>query len=135
MAVVAGDVLRVYVDGTVVGYATSTTINLSTELDQLAPTSVSGDAFNTVKPRRKSGTITTNALYGTSTNKDFKDLFTAWDGDSSVTIAFKYDSAGEWNIAGTAYITNLTANGSVSQDATLSVTFAFSGAITLTDIT
>ena len=77
MAVVDGGNLRVYVGGTAVAYATSSTINLTAQVDELAPTSVSDAQFTVVKPRRRSGNIATNALYGTSDNYDFKDLFDA----------------------------------------------------------
>ena len=96
MAVVDGADLRVYIDGTVIAFATSSTINLNAEFDQLAPTAAGDASFNVIKPRRQNGTINTNALYGTSSNKDFKDLFTAYSTQASVSIAFKYDSAGEW---------------------------------------
>jgi len=65
MAVVDGGNLRVYVGGTAVAYATSSTINLTAQVDELAPTSVSDAQFTVVKPRRRSGNIATNALYGT----------------------------------------------------------------------
>jgi len=131
MAVVDGGNLRVYVGGTAVAYATSSTINLTAQVDELAPTSVSDAQFTVVKPRRRSGNIATNALYGTSDNYDFKDLFDAWKAGTSLTIAFEVAETGEWEVSGSAYITALSATGAVSQDGSVRATFTFSGATSI----
>jgi len=135
MAVVDGGLVRVYIGGTAVAYATSSTINLSTEVDKLAPTSASAAEYDVIVPRRRAGNLNINALYGTSANYDFKDLFDAWEAGTEVTVAFKYDNAGDWNISSNAYITGLSVTGAVNQDATARATITFSGAISIETIT
>jgi len=132
MAVVDGGEFRIRIGGTVVGYATSSTINLKTALDKVAAASVSSSAWQNYSPGRRSATLNTNALYGTSANYDFKDLWDAWVVGSSVSIEFGKDSTDEWELAGTAYIESLSATGAVSQDSTCRASFKFSGAVTLT---
>jgi len=134
MAVVDGGELRVYIGGTPIAFATSSTINLTSQVDELAPTSVSDASFTVVKPRRRSISISTNALYGASTNYDFKDLYDAWKAGTSVTIAFKTTTTGEWEVSGTAYVTGISASASVSQDASVRATFTISGETSITVI-
>lgn len=132
MAVVDGALLRVYVNGTAVAYATSSTINLTTEVDQIAPTSVSDAAFSVIKPRRKTGNIATNSLYGVSSNYDFADLYSAWNNGTALTVAYKSAGSEEWQVSASAYITSLSSSAAVQQDASLRITFQFSGTTTLT---
>lgn len=135
MAVLDGGAVRVYIDGTAVAFATSSTINLQSQVDELAPSSAGAASYTTIKPRRKSGSININALYGTAATKDFKDLYDAWSADTAVSIVFKYDNAGDWQISGTAYITQLSVTAAVNQDATCRATITFSGATALATIT
>lgn len=131
MAVIDGGEFRVKVSGVVIGYATSSTINLSTQLDKIAATGVSAAAWDNYTPGRRSATINTNALYGTSTNKNFADLWNAWVNGNSVSIEFGSPGAGEWKFAGTAYIKSLSATGAVAQDSTARASFQFSGPVAL----
>lgn len=132
MAVIDGALLRVYVNGTAVAFATSSTINLTTEVDQIAPTSVSDAAFNVIKPRRKTGNIATNALYGSSASYDFGDLYDAWNNGTAVTVAYKSAGSSEWIVSSSAYVTSISSSAAVQQDASLRCTFQFSGATTVT---
>lgn len=131
MAIIDGGELRVYIGGDPIAYATSSTINLTAQVDQLAPTSVSDAPFTVIKPRRKSGNISTNSLYGTGSNYDFKQMFDAWNNGTQLTIAFKSPNSGEWQVSSSAYITSLSATGAVSEDSSLRATIQFSGAITI----
>jgi len=135
MSVLTGDLVRVYIDGTAVAYATSATINLQTELDKIAPTSASAASFTVVKPRRESGNININALYGLAANYDFKDLYDAWEAGTAITVAWKYENAGDWQISSSAYITAISATAAVNQDATKRATITFSGSSSIAVIT
>jgi hypothetical protein len=135
MSVLTGDLVRVYIDGTAVAYATSATINLQTELDKIAPTSAGAASFTVVKPRRKSGNININALYGTATNYDFKDLYDAWEAGTAITVVWKYASAGEWQVSSSAYSTAISGTAAVNQDVTKRATITFSGATSIATIT
>jgi len=132
MSVVDGNLLRVYVGGTAIAYATSSTLNLTAQVDELAPTSSSAAAFTVVKPRRKSGSISTNALYGAAANYDFEDIFDAWKNGTALTIAFSSPGTDEWEVSSSAYVSQVSASGSVREDASLRITFVFSGTITRT---
>lgn len=134
MAVLDGGGFRVKIDSTVVAYATSSTINLSTQMEKVAATSSGASSWQNVTPGRKKANLNTNALYGTSTNKDFEDLWNAWVNSTSVSIEFGTFESGEWKMAGTAYIATLSATGAVSQDATARATFEFTGAVTLSTV-
>lgn len=134
MAVTDGSLLRIYLNGVAIAYATSSTINLSSEVDVLAPTSSAAAAWENIAPRRKKGTISTNALYGTSLLIDWKQLYDAWDADTLIAIAWRSTLTGEWSITGNAYITSLSATGAVSQDATHRATFRFSGDISIAEL-
>lgn len=135
MAVVDGTLLRIYIGGTAIAYSTSSTLNLTTEVDEIAPTSASAANFTVIKPRRKGGSISTNALYGAAASKDFKDLYDAWENDTQLSIAFKSPDSGEWEVSSNAYVTSLSTTGAVNQDATLRATFSFSGSTSITTVT
>lgn len=135
MAVIDGGAFRVKIDGTVVAYATSSTINLTTQMEKVAATSSGAAAWQNVTPGRKRAVLNTNALYGQDTNKDWEDMWNAWVNGSSVSIEFGNYDSGDWKMAGTAYIQSLSATGAVSQDATARATFEFDGAVTLSTVT
>lgn len=134
MAVIDGGEFRVKIDGTVVAYATSSTINLSTQMEKVAATASSSSAWQNVTPGRKRAVLNTNALYGQNTNKDWQDLWNAWVNGTPVSIEFGNYSTGDWKMAGTAYIQSLSATGAVSQDATARASFEFDGAVTLSTV-
>ena len=131
MAVIDGGEFRVKVGGKVVAFATSSTINLSTEYAEIAPVATANAEWKSIVPIRKKASIDTNALMGTSDNYDFGDLWDAWTNGTLISIEFSSEKALHWSITANAYIASLSATGAVSQDSTIRAKFEIDGLATL----
>jgi TP901-1 family phage major tail protein len=124
--------MRFFNSGVSLGFATECTISFAAEMRELAHKDTVGDGggFREVAPGQKSGSGSTSGLYAESDNAA-ATLFTAWEAGTALTITFATETTGDKIWSGTAYITSLEINAPNNENVTYSVSFDFSGAITM----
>ena len=128
--VINGTNLRFYWEGTVIGEATSCTLNLSRETrETLTKDNVS--SWTQYQPGRKSGTCDIEGLISyDTTNTDVKDIFTAYDAGTSITMRFTTDVVGAPYWECDVLITSLTLSAAVEENSTYSASGTITGAVT-----
>ena len=128
--IVEGKNLRVYVNGSAIGYATSFTLNLTTSMIETIHKD-SGDNIERAPDQNDwSGTgeyFISFAADGARTLVD--NLFTAWNGQTAVTAVFQTEVTGDLTFTGSAYINELSLTGAVGERATGSWGFVGNGAL------
>lgn len=127
-----GTDFRLYVDGNAVAYATSFTLSLSRNINELIHKDNPGDGWREINTDNttKSGTITVEALYAEDgANNKPVDLFGYFDNATLVTVSAKTSDTGDTSFDGSAYITSLDFNGPVNETATFSATLEVTGQI------
>lgn len=149
--IIQGDDLMCWADASVVGYASSVSLTLST-----ATTTVSnkdaGNGWESLLATTKSWTATTEHLYAQSVytgEKTYDDLFAAWSQGTPLTLDFALnqnggkttgriadvdDTSAGWTQNGNIYegqalITSLALTGKNGESATYTVEFKGSGEI------
>ena len=127
-----GTDFRLYLDGNAVAYATSFTLSLSRNVNELIHKDNPGDGWREINTDNttKSGTVTIEALYAEdgSNNKPI-DLFGHFDQATLLTFSAKTDTSGDSSYDGSGYITSLDFNGPVNETATFSATLEVTGQI------
>jgi len=131
MAIADSTKVRVYIGGSIIDYEQNASVNWTQEFDQIAPTGSSDAAFTVVKPRRKSGTMTINAYYGTGSNNDYETLFNAWKAGTELTILYEDPASGEWSLSGSAYVQSLSTTSAKGQDPTYNASLIISGEVSI----
>jgi len=130
--IVNGTAIGVYVGSTKVAHATdgSISINMAT---RDATTKDSGGWTDRLEGVR-SWSITCNALFAYDATYGLSDLFSALNNRSTVTVKFSTEVTGDKAYSGTAYVTSIEANAGTEENATYSVTFEGTGALSETTI-
>lgn len=134
--VINGTSLRVYIGGNVVAYATSSNIDMSTELRETIHKDNPGSGFREVAPGQKSATIGVEAfLNEDGANNAWGDLFAAWTGRTEIEWVYSTEASGDTRLSGNGYITSLSSTAPVEENSTVSLTIEVNGAITKVTIT
>lgn len=130
--IVNGHYLRFYDGGTALAKATECEINFAVEMRETAHKDTSGTngGWKSVAPGQKSGTGSTSLLYSEETNS-FATLWAKYAAGTALTLTFKTGVSGDHVWTGTAYITDMKLNAPNNQNVTASISFEFSGEITL----
>lgn len=111
-----------------VGCAQSSTLSLSTEFIQASCKGDSG--WNEGVPGAKSWTMSTDGLYQLDANMGVIDFFDLWNNKTKVTLKFGTATTGDEQFQGEAYVVSLEMNAPNGEEATYSVSFQGTGAIT-----
>lgn len=135
-----------FVNNKSIAYATSHTLTLSTETQQI--NSKDHGTYTSQLPVSRAWELTSENLY---TDGDFETLFDAWANGTKLTVIWGKRSESDSVVVadgdaanytpltsgtdnnywtGSAYITSLTANANTKENATYSVTLTGTGAIT-----
>jgi hypothetical protein len=134
--VINGTLLRLYIGGNAVAYATSSTLDLTTALRETIHKDNPGSGDREVEPGQKSGTCSFEALYSEDgDNNDFAELFDAWKDRTKLTCMISTEVAGDTKYTFEAYLTSLSSTGPVEENATFSGTLEITGSITKAAIT
>lgn len=134
--VINGTLLRLYIGGSAVAYATSCTLSMNTELRETIHKDNPGSGNREIETGQKSGSISFDALYssdGAANAPD--DLFTTWDNRTSISWIISTEVAGDVKYTGSGYITSLELNAPVEENSTISGTIEIDGSITKATIT
>lgn len=133
--IINGTDLRVYVGGNAVAYATEGSISLSREFTEQLHKDNAGSGWTERSAHTKSGTITCSALYADdAASSNLNELFTSWDGGTTVTVKFSTEVTGDDFWSGSFLVESLELNAPDKDDASYSVTFISTGAITMSQV-
>lgn len=131
MAIFNGTDLGVYIGTTLIAAATDVSLTLNAETIDI--TTKDSAAFRELLPGVRSGSISVSGLidYVDAANKDFIDLYAAWEGRTELTLKFSKATlgTGEASFGANAYITSLEQSGGTEDTASYSATFELTGTI------
>jgi len=132
MAVLTGNKVRVYRNGTPVAYATTCTMDLSVEFIDIAPVNSEDARWRVARPRRISATVSVSALYSEDADDHrFDDAFDDISGVSDLTIMVQGDG---FQYEGDGYAESISLNAGAGQVASWTATFVLSGQVEKTAI-
>lgn len=128
--IVNGTDLRIYVDGEVVGHATSCSISLSMETRDILTKDLVG-GYTTAKPGRRSWSGSTEGLLAyDAPGQKVSDLVTLFNNGTEIIVRFTTDETGDTYWEGTALPTSIELGGPVEDNSTYSVSFTGVGNLT-----
>jgi TP901-1 family phage major tail protein len=135
MAVVNGTNLRIYDGAVPLGYATSCTLDMSSETrETLSKDSVSSWAEFEVGQLSATlsfeGFFSEDTTINSNTVKSIRDIFTKFSAKTAISWRFTTDTATEVQYSGSGYITALNYSAPVEENATYSGTITVNGAVT-----
>jgi TP901-1 family phage major tail protein len=131
MAIFNGTDLGVYIGSTLIAAATDVSLTLNAETIDI--TTKDSAAFRELLPGVRSGSISVSGLidYVDTSNKDFIDLYAAWE--TRAVLSLKFSKAnlqtGDASFAANAFITSLEQSGGTEDTASYSATFELTGVI------
>lgn len=136
MAIEQGSDLRIYDNDVPIGYATTCTFSGSTSMTEVIHKDSVGN-FSDKSPSTQSWTMTTEAFVSQdatingSSRRNAVYLRTAWKNRTKLYLQWSTGSSGDGTMYGYAYISQYDENAAANEDATLSVTFEGTGAISI----
>jgi TP901-1 family phage major tail protein len=131
MAIFNGTDLGVYIGSTLIAAATDVTLTLNAETIDI--TTKDSSAFRELLPGLRSGSMSVSGLidYVDASNKDFLDLYGAWESRTALVLKFSRSSlaTGEASFSASGFVTSLEQSGGTEDTATYSATFELTGLI------
>jgi len=116
-----GTNLLVYIGGTAIGCATSSSISLN--MSTIDTTCKDSAGWTDGIAGLRDWSIDTEALTQFDATYGFNDLVTAWKNRTLVTVRFSTNVTGDEYFEGTAYITSLSEDAPMEDVTTFSVSF------------
>ena len=126
--VINGSLLTVKVGGSLI--AAGTTHNFSPTAAVRYTTNKDNLGWRTIMPGVKSWTCSGTHMFTFDATYGYAQLFTAWTNRSICAITFGSATAGDTYFSGSAYITSLPVDAPSEENATFTVQFEGTGAIT-----
>jgi len=136
--VLNGTDFRIWVSGEAIGYSTSCSLSMSAELRETIHKDNPGSGWRTFKIGQKQATITVDAFYNTDANsaysnrKDPDDIATLFINETQFEWQFRAAS-GDDMYSGSGYITEMSIESPVEDNATYSLTIEVDGAVAIGD--
>jgi predicted secreted protein len=132
VGIVNGHYLRFFDGGVAIAKATECTISWAVEMRETAHKDTAGDGggWKEVAPGQKSGTGSTSGLYAEDTNS-FATLYGKMAAGTAITGTFTTGESGDSVWYFTGYITSMELNAPNNENVTYSISFEFSGEVTL----
>ena len=131
MAIFYGSDLGVYIGSTLIAAATDVTLTLNAATIDI--TTKDSSAFRELLPGLRSGSMSVSGLidYVDASNKDFLDLYGAWESRTALVLKFSKSSlaTGEASFSASGFVTSLEQSGGTEDTATYSATFELTGLI------
>ena len=130
-----GTNLRVYVAGDLVGHATSCSLSLSMSIREILDKD-SVNAYSGGAAGQRSASLTFEALGSEDTTlntvavQSMATLLTQFNSDTAFAWKFTTDVTGDVEVSGTGFLTDVSINAAVEENATLSGTITVVGAPT-----
>lgn len=134
--VLNGTDFRIWVSGEAIGYSTSCSLSMSAELRETIHKDNPGSGWRTFSIGQKQATITVDAFYNTDANsvytarKDPDDIATLFINETQFEWQFRAAS-GDDMYSGSGYITEMSIESPVEDNATYSMTIEVNGAVAI----
>ena len=123
-----GKLIGVYVNGTLIGCATSGTLRV--EADSIDATCKDSDAWGSSLAGRRSWGMDVDALVKLDATEGMEQSIDYILNDTSVTLKFSTEETGDVYYTGTAIATSVEVNAANNEVTSWSVSFAGQGALT-----
>jgi len=134
--VLNGTDFRIWVSGEAIGYSTSCSLSMSAELRETIHKDNPGSGWRTFLIGQKSATITVDAFYNTDANsvysarKDPDDVAALFINETPFQWQFRAAS-GDDMYSGSGYVTEMSIDSPVEDNATYSLTIEVNGAVAI----
>ena len=134
--VLNGTDFRIWVSGEAIGYSTSCSLSMSAELRETIHKDNPGSGWRTFSMGQKSATITVDAFYNTDANsvysarKDPDDVAALFINETPFQWQFRAAS-GDDMYSGSGYVTEMSIDSPVEDNATYSLTIEVNGAVAI----
>ena len=133
MSVFNGDLMVIKVGSTVVAELTNCELTASTNMFEITSKESGGLKEILAGNSEWSATADINVDF-VSSNWDAADMWAAWSAKTALSIVVTNGVTGDKQFAGTAYVDNVTYTGPQGDKASGTVSFAGTGALTITSI-
>lgn len=136
--VLNGTDFRIWVSGEAIGYSTSCSLSMSAELRETIHKDNPGSGWRTFTVGQKSASITVDAFYNTDANsaytnrKDPDDVASLFINETQFEWQFRAAS-GDDLYSGSGYVTEMSIDSPVEDNATYSLTIEVNGAVAISD--
>lgn len=136
--VLNGTDFRIWVSGEAIGYSTSCSLSMSAELRETIHKDNPGSGWRTFSVGQKSASITVDAFYNTDANsaytdrKDPDDIAALFINETPFQWQFRAAS-GDDMYSGSGYVTEMSIDSPVEDNATYSLTIEVNGAVAIAD--
>jgi len=127
---VDGNAVGIYMGDTLIGCATSASLDLSTNMTDA--TCKDNNGQEQVKPGQKMWGMSLDGMFAFDSTMGWMDLFEAWDAGTLLTLKWGTDEVGDTSYSGSAYIDSLSASAPLNEVVTYNVNFKGTGVITAT---
>lgn len=133
VGVINGTMLLVYIDSThPIALSTTCSLVLNSDMRDISNKDAAG--WKKVLPGMKNWTVSCEGLVAYDTSYNYQYLLAAQLAGTAFSLSFKStNTAGDYYFSGSAYITTVNLTAQNEANATFSVSFQGSGALTLTD--
>ncbi len=134
--VLNGTDFRIWVSGEAIGYSTSCSLSMSAELRETIHKDNPGSGWRTFSIGQKSATISVDAFYNTDANsvysarKDPDDVAALFINETPFQWQFRAAS-GDDMYSGSGYVTEMSIDSPVEDNATYSLTIEVNGAVAI----
>lgn len=134
--VLNGTDFRIWVSGEAIGYSTSCSLSMSAELRETIHKDNPSGGWRTFSIGQKQASITVDAFYNTDANsaytarKDADDIATLFINETQFEWQFRAAS-GDDMYSGSGYITEMSIESPVEDNATYSMTIEVNGAVAI----
>lgn len=132
--IINGTLLRIYLDGTAIAYATECRLSFTREFREVLTKDSPGSGWAESYPGRKSGEMSTSVLYAdtgdANTNVKPSALFDALDNGTPLILRYTTDVAGDTFYQVSGYCANWDNTSVVEDNVALDVSFRLHGAPT-----
>ena len=134
--VLNGTDFRIWVSGEAIGYSTSCSLSMSAELRETIHKDNPGSGWRTFAIGQKSGNISVDSFYNTDANtalvdrKDADDIAALFINETEFEWQFRAAS-GDDMYSGSGFVTEMSIESPVEDNATYSMTIEVNGAIAI----
>jgi len=140
MGIVNGSNMRVYVGTTPIAYATSCSMELSTEVKDRIHKDTTGNSRE-ITASTLSGTVSVEALYSEDTTVNASsryssvNIISAWKARTKLFCKVSDATSSNTQYVFYAYITSVSASFAADEDGTVSATLDITGDVTISTVT
>lgn len=127
--IVGGTAVTVKVGGAFIAHTTSASVSATQETRNT--TTKDSGKYTDILPTRISYEVSVEGMVAYDAAQGYEELWTSMDGQTAVTLLWGTHVAGDPSYTGSAYVTSLSKDASLDDNATFSCTFMVTGGVTV----